>query len=808
MDQEESVIKEKFNLLRETFKRWTIYKKIAVILSCIFIISIISIISLRLLAGFGAFGPIPEAEDLRNIKNPLASEIYADAGELIGRYYVENRSQLTIDDLNDNYKNALIATEDARFYTHNGVDYRSLFRVFFKSVLLQNNRSGGGSTITQQLAKNLFPRKRYTLFSTLINKFREMSIAHRIEDVYTKDEILLMYSNTVSFGERAFGLSVAAKRFFNKNPYDLNLSEAATLVGMLKATSYYSPRNYPDRAQKRRNVVLSQMVKYNFLIPTDTVGLLSNAVELDYTPLSQEEEFAKYYKQHLTKEIRQWQDTSSVEDIKSLKLSYDGIKIYTTVDYDLQVAAETIMKKHMTALQKIFIDSWKGGNMYGKNNKLIDEKLLADPYYKNLRNQGWTNKEVIEQFSNIAERQIWTWQDGLTKKEITKIDSIKNYLSLLHTGLLAVQPQSGEVKAWVGGNDYGSFQYDNVTSPRQVGSLFKPIVYLTALQRGKSPCDFYKNELRNYTSYQDWTPHNADEEYGGYMSMRGALTQSVNTVSVQVLFDAGIEKVVDMAQRMGIASELSAVPSIVLGTSDVSLYDIVSAYSTMANRGIHMPIRTIKRVEDKNGVVLYEQAPVDSSALKMIADTIHVDEINAMLENVVRYGTGSRLYANYRIPSVIRGKTGTTQNQSDGWFIGYTDDLVIGAWVGTEDRRMHFRNLGTGSGGRTALPMVGGLFEYAYAKNKLPRQLPSELEFDCPDSLDDLAYANYQKREEILTTRRNFGGWLRDIFSGKDPKRKTKKEDNYQQRSTKERLEEIEKDKLKWNKRLRRRRRK
>ncbi len=755
----------------------------------------------------GVFGSLPTDDDLRNIKNPLASEIYASTGELIGRYYVENRSQLSPADLNDNYVHALIATEDARFYEHNGVDYRSLFRVLFKTILMQKGSSGGGSTLTQQLAKNIFPRQKYFMLSTLINKFREMTIAQRIEDVYTKDEIILLYSNTVSFGERAFGLSVASRRFYNSEPVDLTVSEAATLVGMLKATSYYSPRNYPERAKRRRNVVLNQMVKYKYLTTADTIGLIGTPVTLDYTPLAQEEEFAKYFKQYLSKEIKIWMDTTSVENIKDYRLSYDGLKIYTSIDYDLQVAAETIMKKHMTALQKIFLDSWKGGRMYGKNNKVIDEKILSDPYYKSLRDQGLSNKEAIEKFAIEADRQIWTWSDGLTKERLTKIDSIKNYLSLLHTGLLAVQPSTGQVRAWVGGNDYGSFQYDNVRSPRQVGSLFKPIVYLTALQKGKSPCDFYKNELRNYTSYQDWTPRNADDEYGGYMSMRGALTNSVNTVSVQVLFDAGIDKVVDMAARLGVESPLSAVPSIVLGTSDVSLYDMVTAYGTLANRGIHQKINCIERIEDKNGLILYENKSMGDNDKEMVADTLHVDEINAMLENVVRYGTGSRLYANYKVPSVIRGKTGTTQNQSDGWFIGYTDDLVIGAWVGTEDRRMHFRNLGTGSGGRTALPMVGALFEYAYAKDKLSPQVASELEFDCPDVLDDEAYSLYLRGKERENSRKKFGGWLRDILSGRDPNRRDDNDDDYKNKNTDERLREIEKDKKKWNKKLKRKRR-
>ena len=326
---------------------------------------------LKVLVSAGTFGALPDKDQLRNIRNPIASEIFAHNGELIGRYYVENRSQLNPEDLNHAYKNALFATEDVRFYSHNGVDYRSLLRVFFKTILLQKGSSGGGSTLTQQLVKNLFPRKRYKFFGTVINKFREISIAKRMEKVYSKEEILLLYSNTVSFGERAFGLSVATRRFFNKEPLDLTVSEAATLVGMLKATSYYSPRNYPERAKLRRNTVLNQMVKYNYLSQEDTVGLLDVPVSLDYTPLSAEEEFARYFKQYLSKQLKTWMDTTTVDSVKKYKLSYDGLKIYTSIDYDLQVAAETIMKSHMTSLQKIFLDSWKGGRLYGRNNNCL-----------------------------------------------------------------------------------------------------------------------------------------------------------------------------------------------------------------------------------------------------------------------------------------------------------------------------------------------------------------------------------------------------------------------------------------------------
>ncbi len=795
-------LKEKLLDLYQKYLSLPLSKRIAIPIGIVAISAILFVIFLNVLVRFGAFGPLPSYEEIRNIKNPLSSEIYSDDETLIGRYYVENRSPLSINDLNDSYKNALIATEDARFYKHGGVDYRSLIRVFFKSILLQNDNSGGGSTITQQLAKNIYKRKKYKLLSTVINKLREMAIAKRLEKVYSKEDIILMYSNTVSFGERAFGLSTAAKRFYNKKPNELTLSEAATLVGILKATTYYSPRKNPDRAKQRRNTVLAQMVKYNYLNPNDTIGLLDTEIVLDYNPLSTEEELARYFKQKVRREFEIWNDTIQTDNDQKYKLEYDGLKIYTSLNYKMQIASESIIKSHLKNLQDIFEESWKGGRRYGKGTKIIDDYILSDPYYKQLRKNGASGKEALSKFTTKGERLIWTW-DGIKSESMTKIDSIKHYLSLLHTGLLAVNPKTGGIKSYVGGIDYGSFQYDNITSPRQVGSLFKPIVYLTALENGATPCDYYKNELRNYTSYQDWTPKNANEEYGGMMSLHHALTHSVNTVSVQVLFDAGIDNVIDVSKKLGIRSALNAVPSIVLGTSDVSLLEMVKAYGVLANDGIRTEPYCIERIEDKRGNILYDRSTNISDTLYADIDSTNLANINQFLDQVTKEGTGSRLYYNYKIPSTVKGKTGTTQNQSDGWFIGYTDDLVIGAWVGTEDRRMHFRNLGTGSGGRTALPMVGALFEYSFAENLISKQISSEHSFDCPGALSDEEYENYLRQKERRERQENFGGWLRQLLNGIDPHTggTYKYNPNLKEQSN-QRMKKYDKDKKRWDKRL------
>jgi penicillin-binding protein 1A len=564
-----------------------------------------------------------------------------------------------------------------------------------------------------------------------------MEIARRLEEIYEKDEILLFYSNTVSFGERAFGLHTAAHRFFNKRPEELLLEEAATLVGMLKATSYYSPRNYPERAQSRRNVVLGQMAKYDFITDA-TYGQISQLpLDLDYQAPSNSSEEALYFKEQVRREFKEWTLTTSKPDGSKYDINKDGLKVYSTLDVDLHRQAEKVVQNHMVRLQKTFIESWKGGRLYGPGTKLIDEKITSHPYYKSLREKGASGKEALNEFTSIGERPYWTW-NGIEYRKNTRIDSIKHELALLHTGMLAVQPGTGEILVWVGGNDFNRFQYDNITGARQVGSTFKPIVYLTALNQGKEACDLYDNQLITYEDYDDWSPRNSNDEYGGQVSLKGALTHSLNTVSVQVMFDAGINEVVKTAKILGIENDLNAVPSLVLGTSDISLYEMVGVYATFAERGNKKPLHSILRIEDKNGNVLYDSNDDSNLEGAQVVNSEFVDILNDMLLNVSVNGTASRIYRDFRIPYPICGKTGTTQNQSDGWYIGHHKDLAIGAWVGTKDRRIHFRNLGTGSGGRTALPMVGALYEYAadngyMTQKKLEYVDPS----DCPDIIPD-----------------------------------------------------------------------
>jgi len=745
-------------------------------------------------------GDLPSNQELAQIQNPIASELYASEGELIGKYFVQNRSHLTIEDINDHFKQALIATEDRRFYKHDGVDTKSLLRVFFKTILFQKESSGGGSTISQQLVKNLYPRKRYAVFSTIFNKYREMAIAREIESIYSKDEIIALYANTVSFGEQAFGLTTAAKRFFNKEPSDLLLEESATLVGILKATSYYSPSNYPTRAKQRRNLVLNLMAETEFISQEVSTNLKQLPLTLNYHSKTERIELARYFKEHVRKEFRDWSLTVSKPDGSKYDIEKDGLKIYTSLDYDLQIAAEKIMQSHMSALQERFLKSWEGGNLFGSNSTIIDDGIFADVKYKSYREQGLSNKDAIDQMTKHKMRTFWAW-NGYEEKSQTRIDSIKHYLSLLHTGILATNPNNGQIKIWVGGNDFSEFQWDNIIAPRQVGSTFKPIVYLTALENGIEPCQYFENELRSYADYDDWTPKNSNANYGGYTSVNGGLTNSINTISVQLLFETGIKKVVQRAKELGIQSKLSEVPSIVLGTSDISLYEMVRAYGVFASGGYQEPLHSIIKIEDAAGQVIYEEESQSETRIQSIDDEI-VSQLNEMMTNVTQRGTASRIHEWFDIPFDLAGKTGTTQKQSDGWFIGYTSDLVIGSWVGAQDRRIHFKNLATGSGGRTALPMVGALFEYAHESGKIKPAFDIDQLITCPDTLSEREYAYMQRRSGYGDDPFDEPGNIFELFFGKRKKIDKHSERSRQLSTKRKRIREYEQAIKEWERKL------
>ncbi len=775
------------------------WKKItAIVIS----IPVFFVFILFLLVRFGALGEVPTISEMTQIKNPVSSSLLDAKGERIAEYYIENRTNVELEEINQYFLDALIATEDVRFYKHSGIDYRSLTRVLIKSILLQRDSSGGGSTLTQQLVKNVFKRKRYGILTMPINKLSEFIAAHRLERIYEKDEILKLYVNTVSFGERAFGINTASFRFFNKPPSDLSLTESATLVGILKGTTYYSPRKYPERALKRRNIVLRQMQKYGYLSEDELATALNTENTLDYMS-PQGERLIAYAKNKVKKEFNKIKELFPKEDGSTYNLYTDGLKVYTTLDKKLQREAENIVVKTMPKIQKQFFQGWAKSSPFKGSTRTIDDQIHKHALYKRLKAEGKSKEEIIAPFTVKGKRRVWTW-NGYEEKEITIIDSIKHYLTLLQCGMIALDPNDGAIKVWVGGNDYGEFQYDNVTSARQVGSTFKPITYLLALEKGRDPCEFYPNELRTYSDYKDWTPGNAGGEYGGSYSMQGALAHSVNTVSVQLVMEMGPKNVVNRAHQLGVESKLPEVPSIVLGTADVSMVEMSKVYSVFANGGKTIEPYIISKIENYKGEILFEREPLEG---EQVVDQEIAQQMIQMLQNGTEFGSGRRMKS-YNLPVHVAGKTGTTQNQSDGWFMGASPNLVAGAWVGTEDRRIHFRSLSTGSGGRTALPLVGQLFQKAYA-NKVIAPIAfdtSEYFMMCPDyseldadEMNEWRIAQLERRDELILE--TVGELIlgngrpkakRERERGDRPRKKRRKKDK--RMTLKERLDKIFKD--------------
>ncbi len=647
----------------------------------------------------GSFGKIPDNSSLKQIQNPMATEVYSADGVLMGTYYIENRQFMESGEIPESLRQALIATEDVRFYEHKGIDTRSLFRVLLKTLLLRKEGAGGGSTLSQQLAKNLYPREDKGILTMPVNKLKEMVTAVRMEKIYTKDEILEMYLSTVSFGENTFGIKAASRRYFNKDPQDLRLEESAVLVGMLKATRNYNPVNYPGKAMDRRNVVLAQMSKYDYLKAKAADSLRLLPLVADYHPLPHNAGISPYFREFLRAELDQWCQEQSNSEGETYNLYTDGLKIFTTIDSRLQGYAEQAMRGHMAHLQKIFEQQWKGEDLW---DGLTERQLLIN--FEGEQRSGMDAEPK-------REMEVFTWE-GKQKREYNTLDSLKHYLGLLQAGFLAMDVNSAEIKAWVGGINHEYFKYDHVLARRQAGSTFKPLVYLEALEQGISPCDYFANDSVVYGNFDDWTPRNADRQYGGFYSMKGALIHSVNTISVDLLMRVSIDSVLELSEKAGIDSPLPAVPSLALGTGEVSLYEMVRVYQVLANHGVAREPRYILRIEDRNGKVLEEVSPQEDG--NTVCSPEHADLMIEMLRGVVNEGTAAGLRNHYGMVADVAGKTGTTQNYTDGWFIGFTPGLVAGAWVGGDLQNVRFQTIQYGQGAYSAMPIWAGFMNRTF----------------------------------------------------------------------------------------------
>ena len=713
-----------------------------------------------MLTSAGLFGKLPTIEDLANPRSNLASEIVSADQQVIGKFYVENRSNSTFQELSPQLVDALVSTEDARFYEHAGIDVRALFRVLAKTVLGGDSDSGGGSTVTQQLAKNMFPREDLNKIEVVFRKIKEWIIATKLERNFTKEEIIALYLNTVDFGNQAFGIKSASRIYFDTTPDSLKIEQATMLVGMLKGPSFYNPRRNYDRAVTRRNVVLKQMVKYNKLSEEAYDSLNKLPVDLSkFQAESHNSGTATYFREFLREQMSDWCKKNKKPDGTNYNLYKDGLKIYTTINSRMQEHAEEAVEEHMKDLQKQFFAHWKGNKNApfayipeSKIQQIMRQAMQRSDRYRRMKDEGASSEEIDRAFKKKVKMKIFTY-NGDSTVTMSPMDSIRYHKFIMQTGLMSMEPQTGYIRAWVGGVNQKFFQYDHVySSKRQVGSTFKPFVYAIAMQEGWSPCTQVPNiNICIQTPSGPWCPSNSSKEFEGAMvPLRSALAYSINKVSAYLIKQFGVEPVINMVRHMGIKSPIAPVPSICLGTADLSVYEMTGAVSTFANKGVYIEPTWITRIEDKNGNVLADFSPKTDEA--MDEQTAYL--VLELMKGVVEGGTATRLRGRYGLNNPIAGKTGTTQNNSDGWFMGLTPELVTGVWVGCEDRAAHFRSTALGQGANTALPIWGLYMKKVYADKKLK---VSRGDFERPAKLTvETNCAEYNQQNNQLNQGENF----------------------------------------------------
>jgi penicillin-binding protein 1A len=695
------------------------------------------------------FADLPSLEELENPRSNLASEIISSDQKVIGKYYIENRTNVSFNQISPNVVNALIATEDARFYKHSGVDVRALGRAI-SGALSGRESSGGGSTITQQLAKMLFPRENLNKVQLVLRKFKEWVIAVKLERNYTKNEIIAMYLNKFDFINNAVGIKSAARIYFNTTPDSLKIEQAAMLVGMAKNPSLFNPKRKPDNALTRRNVVLNQMAKYKYITPEQCEKYKKIPLKLKFTAEDQNEGLATYFREYLRDYMKKWCKEHKKPDGSNYNLYKDGLKIYTTINSKMQRYAEEAVKEWLTELQGKFFNHWKGRKnapFYQMNDeevqKLLTQAMKRSERYRVLKERGLSDSEIKATFMKPVETKLFSWK-GEFDTVITPWDSMRYCKYFLQTGFMSMEPSTGYIRAWVGGIDYRNFKYDHVKQgKRQVGSTFKPFVYTLAMQEQWSPCYQVPNIPVTFDLPEGgtWTPKNSDAKYGGMMTLKKGLALSVNSVTAYVMKQFGPQAVVDLARKLGIESHLDAVPSLCLGTADISVFEMVGANSTFANQGVWVEPTFITRIEDKNGNVIEEFMPRRVEAISKETAYLTLN----LMKGVVDHGTGLRLRFRHGLTAPIAGKTGTTQNNSDGWFMGITPDLVSGVWVGCEDRSAHFRSTNLGQGASMALPIWGIYMKKVYDDKSLKI---SQDDFEKPEGLDNSIELDCSKYNE------------------------------------------------------------
>jgi len=716
----------------------------------VFAYTLLGILAFFLFASWGLFGSMPSFEDLENPDSNLATEIISSDGVVLGKYFKTNRSQLKYSDLPKNLVEALVATEDARFYEHSGIDGRGTLRAVFTL-----GTNGGASTLTQQLAKQLFHGEgsKFLPFR-IVQKIKEWIIAIRLERQYTKNEILAMYCNVYDFGNYSVGVSSAAQTYFSKEPKDLTMDESAILVGMFKNSGLYNPVRNPQGVKNRRNVVLGQMEKAKMITTAEKLRLQALPISLKFKLESHREGTATYFREYLRDYMKKWVAENKKPDGSDYDIYKDGLKIYTTIDSRMQSYAEEAVTEHMKNLQQQFFIEQKNNKnapfvniTQAETEKLMMQAMKNSTRWAIMKDMDKSEDDIIASFKVKTQMRIFTWK-GERDTIMTPLDSIRYYKHFLQSGLMSMEPQTGNIKAWVGGINYKYFQYDHVgQGARQVGSTFKPFVYATAIEQlNMSPCDsildgpFMIHKGRHHVT-EDWEPRNSDNRYRGMVTLKQGLANSINTVSAKLIDRTGPEAVVELTQKLGVKTEIPVQPSIALGAVDITVEDMVAAYSTFANQGVYVKPQFLSRIENKSGEVIYEPIPESHDVLnKDIAFAVI-----KLLEGVTETGSGARLRTEgggsgdnrwtgypYMFRNPIAGKTGTTQNQSDGWFMGMVPNLVTGVWVGCEDRSARFKSLTYGQGATAALPVWAYFMKLCYKDENL--QI-SKSEFERPANL-------------------------------------------------------------------------
>lgn len=720
------------------FRRYTVWMWAGYLSVITFIILLFQGIS------WGIFGALPTFIELESPKSELASEVYAADGSLLGKFYIVDRTNINYKELPKHLTDALVATEDARFYTHSGIDFVSILRVFYKTILLGQD-SGGGSTITQQLAKNLFHNKPANIWERFKQKLKEWIIAIRLERSYTKEEIMTMYLNTVPFGNNAHGIKAAAQTYFSENPDSLKMQESAVLVGMLKGSTLYNPQRNPERSKERRNTVIGQLYNYGKITSEVRDSLIKLPLELRMNLPDYSAGLAPYFREFVKADLKRWFKDNLKIDGSTYDIYRDGLKIYTTIDPRMQRYAEESVHENMKDLQKQFDEHWKGrvpwesvGNAnlpktdiwYGTND-LIYRAIKNSERYAELKENGLAEDAIKKSFYTPRKMTVFG-RNGDRDTTMSPIDSIKYVKILLHTGFMAIDPSTGYVLAWVGGIDFKYFKYDNArpTARRQVGSTFKPFVYTVAIDNGWSPCRKVPNLP---VTIGNWSPDNASHYMEGQMvSLKVGLAHSINRITAYLMKELGPDAVLELVRKMGIDEDgiIKPEPGICLGTPDLSVFEMVGAYSTFANKGFYSRPLCITRIEDKNGNVIRSFTPTRTEVISEQAAYAMVN----MLKGVTDFGTGIRIRNRYNLRAEIAGKTGTTNDNSDGWYIGMTPKIVAGVWVGGDEKAIHFRNTKLGSGSNMALPIYARFMHRVYADTSL--HISQDERFAIPTSMN------------------------------------------------------------------------